>query len=146
MQVHEHHSHQWASLQVAGWLHAWQISHLISTHTCTCIRRVNLVELPLKTVSLCKCPPYHLGPTFYLHVANCLNCATGLFIMPKSAKPFLSKDNVEVINLKSSQQLLIPAFPILIIWILNTNIYCGYGEYAIEAVLMCTHNLCFVQK
>ena len=112
------------------------------------IRRVNLIELPLMTVSLCKCPPCHLGPhwptlSFYLHVANSLNCATGLFIVPKPAKPFLSKDNVKVINLKSSQQLLIPAFPILIIWILSTNIYCGYGECAIEAVLTCTHNLCF---
>ena len=62
-------------------------------------------EFPLTMVSLCKCPPY-LGPPWpmlscYLYVANCLNCATGSFNVSKPAKPFLSQDNIEVINLMS---------------------------------------------
>ena len=90
VQVQEHHPHQCAPLQVAG---THGRSHIGFSHIP--ITRVNLVEFPLTTISLCKCLLCHLGlpwPTlsFYLHVTNCLNCATESFIVSKPVKPFLS--------------------------------------------------------
>ena len=55
------------------------------------IPRVNLVEFPLMTVSVYKCPPSLLdrvdpGFSFYFHVSNCLDCSTGSFNVSKPTK------------------------------------------------------------
>ena len=46
MQVQGQHLHQWAPFQIAGLLHAWEISHQISTY-CMSIMTVDGRELPL---------------------------------------------------------------------------------------------------
>ena len=116
LQVQENHPHQ-----VAGQLHAWQISHWISTHPYH--KGQPLVEFPLTAVSLSKCPLCHLWPplptlSFYLHVLiEQLNLST----CPNQRRLF-SQDYVEVINLKLANSLfnLIATYSgfILQIWLI----------------------------
>ena len=79
VQVQGQHPHQWVPFQIAGLLHAWQISHQIS-------RYVDGGELPISAIPLCQLFPCHLGPprptlSINLYVKGCLDCTIGAFHM-----------------------------------------------------------------
>ena len=84
VQVQGQHQHQWVSFQVAGLLHAWQISHQISRYICMAIMRVDSWELPLSANPLCQLLKCHLGPprpmlSINLYVKGCLDYTVGAF-------------------------------------------------------------------
>ena len=88
--------------QIAGLVHAWQISHQISTIS---IMRVDSRELPLSAIPLCQLLPCHLGlpkPTLSLslYVKGCLDSTIGAFHMSIPAEPSLLQNEVQILNAK----------------------------------------------
>ena len=111
VQVQGQHPHQWAPFQIAGLLHAWQISHQISTGMS--IMRVDSRELPLSAIPLCQLLPCHVGPprptlSLNLYVKGCLDCTIGAFHMSIQAEPSLPQNEVQILNAKLHKQLIGP--------------------------------------
>ena len=95
VQMVEHQPHQWAPFQVAACMA--DLTHPYHKDQPCWDSGINLVEIPLTTVSLCKCLPSHLGPpwpmlSFYLHGAKGLNCSTGSFNVSKPMNKFFCLD------------------------------------------------------
>ena len=102
MQVQGQHLHQWAPFQIAGFLHAWQISHQISRYV---YQRVDSRELPLSAVPLCQLLPCHFGPprpklSISLYVKGCLDCTTGAFHVSIPSESSLLQNEVQILNAK----------------------------------------------
>ena len=97
MQVQGKHPHQWAPFQIAGLLHAWQISHQISTSWGLIARASTLCNPSLPTAWR------HLGPprpmlSLNLYVKDCLDCTIGAFHMFIPAEPSLLQNEVQILN------------------------------------------------
>ena len=104
MQVQGQHPHQWAPFQIAGLLHALQISHQISRYSMS-IMRVDGQELPLSAIPLCQLFPCHLGPprptlSINLYVKGCLDCTIGAVHMSIPSESSLLQKEVQILNAK----------------------------------------------
>ena len=102
VQVQGQHPHQWAPFQIAGLLHAWQISHQISRYI---YHEGDSRELPLSAIPLCQLLPCHFGPprptlSINLYVKGCLDCTTGAFHMSIPSKSSLLQNEVQILNAK----------------------------------------------
>ena len=100
MQVQRKHPHQWAPLQVAGLLHAWQISHQIS-------RYVYHEGRQPRDSTLCQLLPCHLGPprpTLFISlcVEGCLDRTFEAFHI----KPSPLQNEVQILNAKPRKKLI----------------------------------------
>ena len=101
VQVQGQHPHQWAPFQLAGLLHAWQLTRSPGTS----IMRVDSRELPLSAIPLCQLLPCHFGPprptlSINLYVKGCLDCTTGAFHMSIPSKSSLLQNEAQILNAK----------------------------------------------
>ena len=102
VQVQGQHPHQWAPFQIAGLLHAWQISHHSPGMS---LMRVDGRELPLSAVPLCQLFPCHLAPprptlSINLYVKGCLDCTIRAFHMSIPSESSLLQNEVQILNAK----------------------------------------------
>ena len=97
MQVQGQHPHQWAPFQIAGSLHAWQISHQISRyvyHEGLLPRASTLCNPSLSASSMSS------WASLSLYVKGCLDCTTGAFHMSIPAEPSLLQNEVQILSAK----------------------------------------------
>ena len=85
VQVQGPYPQQWAPFQATGLLHAWQISHQISSVS---IMRVYSWELPLSAIPLCQLLPSHLGPPRPMLPLTCMSKAVLTVPLERSACPY----------------------------------------------------------
>ena len=113
VQVQGQHPHQWAPFQIAGLLHAWQLSGSHTRSPGTSIMRVDSRELPLSAVPLCQLLPCHFGPprptlSINLYVKGCLDCTTGAFHMSIPSKSSLLQNEAQILNAKPHKWIIGP--------------------------------------
>ena len=97
MQVQGQHPHQWAPFQIAGLLHAWQISHQISRYV---YMRIDSRELPFSV----SCFHVILGLPGPCFPSTCMSKAVLVAPLERSTCPYhwslLLQNEVQILNAK----------------------------------------------